>query len=213
MSTAIVVLAGLLVPGAALADGDPANDVLASQLAFVPWDVGVPATEQDQLLGMLRAAARSGFRIRVALIASASDLGSVTELWRQPQSYAQFLGQELSLLYGGRVLVVMPDGSGFYQPGRVPRAEQLALAATRPARGTGLAAAAVITVRRLAAASGRALALPSATATRNSRSVPGSVDTLSWLVFAVGAALIALAWTGSLRAQPFRRPFRRAPLV
>ena len=36
----------------------------------------------------------------------------MTELWRQPQNYARFLGQELSLVYRGTLLVVMPNGFG-----------------------------------------------------------------------------------------------------
>jgi hypothetical protein len=50
--------------------------------------------------------------------ASRSDLGSVTELWRQPQSYARFLDQELSLslVYHGPLLVAMPGGFGYYDP-------------------------------------------------------------------------------------------------
>ena len=60
--------------------------------------------QQAQLVALLAAARRSGYQLRVALIASSTDLGSVTELWRQPQSYAQFLGQELSLVYRGPVL-------------------------------------------------------------------------------------------------------------
>ena len=36
---------------------------------------------------------------RVAIIASPPDLGSVTELWHQPQNYARFLAQELTLIY------------------------------------------------------------------------------------------------------------------
>jgi hypothetical protein len=35
-----------------------------------------------------------------------------------------------------------------------------------------------------------------------SPSVPGSSDTVPWLVFAAGALLIAVAWTFSLRARP-----------
>ena len=49
------------------------------------------------------------------MIASPTDLGSVTELWRQPQNYARFLAQELSLLYRGPLLVVMPNGYGRYR--------------------------------------------------------------------------------------------------
>ena len=100
---------------AARADGDPASDVLATQSLFLPQDAGIPLPQQSQLTGLLQASASSGYPIRVAIIATKADLGSVTELWRQPQTYARFLGQELSLVYRGPLLVVMPGGYGFYR--------------------------------------------------------------------------------------------------
>ncbi|MBV8430338.1 MAG: hypothetical protein JO244_04200, partial [Solirubrobacterales bacterium] len=99
---------------AALADGDPASDVLATQTLFLPQDAQVPLAEQAQLARLLQEAARSGYQIRLALIASPSDLGSITELWRQPATYASFLGQELSLTYRGLLVVIMPNGFGLY---------------------------------------------------------------------------------------------------
>jgi hypothetical protein len=162
----------------ARADGDPASDVLALQSLFLPQDAGVPLEQQGQLVALLAAARRSSYQLRVALIASSTDLGSVTELWRQPQNYAQFLGQELSLVYRGPVLVVMPNGFG-------------------------LGTAALGAIRRLAAESGHVLALPRTTVP--SAATSGSAATVSWLAFAIGIALIALAWAASLRAQPRHR--------
>ena len=75
--------------------------VLATQSLFLPQDAGVPAGRQAQLISLLATAQRSGVPLRVAVIASATDLGSVTELWSQPRLYARFLGQELSLVYRG----------------------------------------------------------------------------------------------------------------
>jgi hypothetical protein len=75
----------------------------------------------------------------VALIASPSDLGSVTALWRRPQSYADCLGQELSLVYGGPVLVVMPDGYGLYGEGRALVNGRTALAGLLPPASSGVA--------------------------------------------------------------------------
>ncbi len=176
--------------------------MLASQGLFLAQDAGVPAKQQAQLGALLQAAGRSGYLIRVALIASSADLGSVTELWRQPQSYAQFLGQELSLVYRGPLLVVMPDGLGLYRLNRPLAAQRSALAGIRaPAAGTGLGTAALTAVQRLAAASGHALPIPSATP----GSTSGSTDPVSWTAFAIGLALIVLAWTASVRARPLVR--------
>jgi hypothetical protein len=205
--TAILALLFAVAPAVARADGDPASDVLVTQQLFLPWDARVPTAEQARLQGMLQAAADRGYQIRVALIASASDLGSVTELWRQPQNYAEFLGQELSLLYHGRVLVVMPDGIGLYRAGGLLAAERAALGRTAPPTATtGLATAASDVVGTLAAAAGHAL--PTTSATPQSSRAPGppagSGDVGSWIVFLLGGGLVAIAWTASLRARPLR---------
>ncbi len=180
----------------ARADGDPASDVLALQPLYLPSDANVPVNQQAELAALLAAARRSGYALRVALIASPTDLGSVTALWRLPQEYAQFLGQELSLVYRGTLLVVMPDGYGLYRVG-AGNAKQAGLSGV-PAAGAQLGTATLAAIQRLAAASGHPLALSNVTAPTR----PSAPDTLSWIVFAIGAALIALAWTASLRARP-----------
>jgi hypothetical protein len=204
VSLSISVAALGLLAGSAHADGDPASDVLVSQALFLPQDAGVVANQQAQLGALLHAAQQSGYRIRVALIASPTDLGSVTELWRQPQNYARFLAQELSLLYRGPLLVVMPNGYGLYRLAGQLATEQSALAGVR-APGSNLATATLTAIHRLAAANGHTLPLPNAIAATNS----SSTDTTSWLAFASGVALIVLAWTASLRARPLRGPGTR----
>jgi hypothetical protein len=191
-------------PSSARADGDPASDVLATQPLFLPQDAGLPLGQQGQLAGLLQAAGRSGYGVRVALVASRADLGSVTELWRQPETYARFLGQELSLVYRGPLLVIMPNGFGTYGPGAA--AAQSALAGVRipPEGGAGLGTAALAAVERLAAASGHAVPVPPPPA---SAARAHSSDPISAIVFVLGGVLIAVAWAASLRARPPR--FRR----
>ncbi len=130
---AMVALAVALWPTSALADGDPASDVLVSATLFLPADAGFTLHQQSELGALLAASARSGYPLRVAVIASPSDLGSITPLWRQPASYAGFLGQELSLVYKGTLLVVMPNGFGLYGPGATAPAQRAALAGLAPA--------------------------------------------------------------------------------
>jgi hypothetical protein len=108
----IALAAAAWTAPAARADGDPASDVLAVQSIFLPKDANIPLTEQAQLANLVQEADRRGFALRVAIIASTTDLGSVTALWRQPESYARFLGQELALVDRGTLLVVMPNGYG-----------------------------------------------------------------------------------------------------
>jgi hypothetical protein len=189
-------------PAAARADGDPASDVLASQAVYLPQDAGVTGVQQAQLSALAGAARRAGYPIRVALIASPTDLGSVSGLWRQPEDYARFLGQELSLVYRGRLLVVMPDGFGLYGPGQAVGGGDSALRGIAiPAAGAGLGMAALTAIQRLSASAGHPLPAPQAVAP----STTTSTATVPWIVFAVGTALIAAAWAASLRARPLRR--------
>jgi hypothetical protein len=192
---------------AARADGDPASDVLAQQTLFLPQDAGVPARQQAQLTALLKTAAHAGYDIRVAVIASPSDLGSITALWRQPQRYAAFLGQELSLIYRGPLLVVMPNALGLYQQGRPEAAQRSALAQhPTPPPGAGLGQTALNAVRSLAAASGHPLPVAS-TGSPQRASVN---DTSAWIVFGAGAFLIVLAWAASFRARPLQLRRRSA---
>ena len=197
------MLAAAWWPVAALADGDPASDVLASQPLFLPSDAGIPAAQQAQLSALLDAAQRSGYPIRVALIASKTDLGSVTGLWRSPRNYAKFLGQELSLVNQRPLLVVMPNGFGLSGPAQTVAGGESALHGVPISGGRGgLASAALTAVQRLAAAAGHRLVTPQASAPASSSS---SRSVIPWIVFAGGAAMILAAWTASLRARPLRR--------
>jgi hypothetical protein len=201
-TTLIVVLATFAAGAgspAAYADGDPASDVLAQQSLFLPQDAGVPPGQQAQLATLLKKAAQAGYDIRVAVIASPNDLGSVTALWRQPQRYAAFLGEELSLIYRGPLLVVMPNGLGLNQQGRSQAAQQSALAhLPTPRPGAPVGATALTVVQQLAAAAGHRIAIPGVSAAAK----PTTTDITAWSVFIAGAVLILLAWAASLRAKP-----------
>ena len=204
----MVALVASWVPSTSLADGDPASDVLLSQALFLPWDAGVSTSQQDHLAALLHAAARSGYQLRIALIASQSDLGSVTELWRDPQGYAEFLGEELSLAYHGTLLVVMPNGLGLYRSSGASATERASLASVRPPGSTArLGSAALTAIQRVAAASGHRLSAvrnaPASTAPAPGTDAATN-DTLPWIVFLLGCLLIASTWTASLRARPLR---------
>ena len=206
----MVALALALLPASSQADGDPASDVLLAQTVFVPWDAGVSPTQTAELQSLLSMATRHGYPARVALIASASDMGSVTELWRQPQTYAEFLGLELSQSSHGTVIVVMPNGVGAYRPGVAAAVARAALARARARAAHGdLAAVASAAVQSLAAADGHVLPAPRAQPAPR-QAAPRSTDVTSWLAVALGAGLIVLAWTASIRARPLRLRRRHA---
>jgi hypothetical protein len=190
----------------ALADGDPASDVLAQQSLFLPQDAGVPPRQQAQITALLQAAAHAGYPVRVALIASATDLGSVTALWRQPQSYSKFLGQELALVYHGPLLVVMPAGLGFYQPNAPEAVQQSRLAHLRTLRAdNALGTTALNAIQTLATAAGHPVSIPSASGPTK----PNPTDTTAWIVLAAGGLLIALAWAASFHTKPLQLPRRK----
>ncbi len=161
----LAVLGAILAGGAsaspARADGDPASDYLLSNRVFLGSQSASVSRSQQELLNVVAAANRAGFGIRVAVIPSDYELGSITALWRKPRIYARFLGLELSLVYKQRLLVVMPDGFGFNWPGHSPGSSYRLLAGVpvRPGGGDldGAAQAAVI---RLAGAAGVKLAAP-----------------------------------------------------
>jgi hypothetical protein len=203
LSALIVLILALALPAVASADGDPASDVLASYPLYLPQDAGTSFAQQSEFEALLGAAARAGFPIRVALVASSADLGSVTELWRQPQTYSRFLGQELSYVYHGALLVVMPNGSALTEV--APNASTgpgAAAPVQAPAGVQGLVAVATAEVRQLAAAAGHPL--PATIAAPAPKA--GSSDPIAWLVLVLGALLIGLAWAFSLRLRPLGSP-------
>lgn len=208
---ALAVLAAAAVPQAALADGDPASDVLLGQNVFLPTDADAVPAQQTRLQATLDAAARSGFPIRVAVIASPADLGSVTALWRQPQLYARFLDQELSLVYRGPLLIVMPNGVGVASAAQLSAAERSAVrGGDTPIARPQLAAVAQTAAESLAAAAHHPISnsqLASATAPHMASS--SAIGPIAILVLALGAALIAVAWAASLRARPPQLVTRR----
>jgi cytochrome oxidase Cu insertion factor (SCO1/SenC/PrrC family)/thiol-disulfide isomerase/thioredoxin len=192
---------------AARADGDPGSDVLVYQPLFLAADSGISVSEQVQLGKLIHQAGRSGFPVRVAVIAKPDDLGSVTALWRQPRNYARFLGIELSLAYKGRLLVVMPNGFGFNWPGHPAASSYGILGRVKPAGdGAGLAAAAQQAITALAAAHGAhlspaALTSPSssprdahaAQPTGTVRSAPTSTRAIAFIALALLTAAIVAA--------------------
>jgi hypothetical protein len=205
----LLIVAFLALGGAtaALADGDPASDVLVTSELFLPYQLSVTRQTQE-LTALLERSAAAGFPIRVALIDAPDDLGTVGALWSRPRTYAGYLGYELSLSFRGQVLVVMPDGMGVY-PGRIaPSAAERTVAGELPAPGSGpgMVGAAIAAVRRLAAAEGHPL---STSGLRVSVPLAGrpSSPIPQILALLLGAVLIALAWRASLRARPLdRRP-------
>ena len=106
----LLVALGAAAP-AAKADGDPASDYLLSQQTFVSPNARISSSDKARLDALVQDARRHGYTVRVAVIQSRYDLGSVTELDNKPREYAHFLSQELRFVYRKHLLVVMPNAT------------------------------------------------------------------------------------------------------
>lgn len=179
------LLAACTAAPLASADGDPASDYLYTQQVFIPFDIKAPVSAQSDLHRTIAGANRGGFAIRVAIISSAYDLGAVPSLWRKPQTYARFLGQELLFVYKQRLLIVMPNGFGFFWSGHDVAKEYATLGKISIAPGgTGLLTAAHDAAVELAEATGVDVA-PS--------QPPKSTASRDRLIIIVGSVAIAAA--------------------
>lgn len=197
-AAALTLLALLALPAAALADGDPASDVLLVDNVFFPY---VPATStklQDELNGVTTAAAKSHEPIKIALIASRVDLGSIPELFAKPQQYADFLDQEISFTARQPLLVVMADGYG--TQGLSGAATAAVAASRKPSGGTSddLAQAALTEIAKITAADGHPLL------DVGSQTAPASGSSSTLVILAV-LVILALAAAGGTIAVTMRR--------
>lgn len=160
---ALVALAALVVVPSALADADPASDVLYTQRIYRPFfGQQVDAAHAKPLRKVVDAAWKKGYKVKVALIATRNDLGGIYQLWQKPQTYADFLGRELVFLYKGLLITVMPDGMGVYRY-KHSVAEEKGVVKTIPigTGANGLADSATKAVAKLAGVKEPALPKPS----------------------------------------------------
>jgi hypothetical protein len=177
-------------PHRALADGDPASDYLITQTAFLPVNSHISTAQAGALIRLLSQEQRAGFTIRVAVIARKVDLGADAVLYDRPQYYARFLGEELTYLYKRELLVVMPDGYGVYDNGRVPPADLTTLSKLAKPNSTGgsaLLAATERAVRALAKTRGIA---HGPTKAAEPAPLAGSEGNAAWII-----AILALVVT------------------
>jgi hypothetical protein len=193
--------AALLLPAAALADADPASDVLLGTSVFYPYSPAVSAPVQKQLNAEVAAAARAHFPIKIAIIASPVDLGALPTMFAKPQQYATFLDQEISFNTKQLLLVVMAAGYG--TAGLPPAAQAAAASLPKPAGHTGqaLAQAALVAVPKLAAAAGH----PVASAPGQPRGGTGGGSTVLLVVIVAAVALAAAGAVIALRRRAAAR--------
>ena len=180
----VACLACLAAPQAAHADADPASDFLPTSNVYLPYKPMVSPELKAKLEGATNAAKKAGYPIKVAIIASAADLGGVPELFNQPTKYAGYLGAEIT--FGKKqqpLLVVMPSGLGTYQAG--PKATG-AIGGIEVGDGAdGLANAALEGITKLAAAAGHPI--------KGFKPASGGGGSTSGVIFAIPVALLVIA--------------------
>jgi hypothetical protein len=197
---AAVVLAAIAAPVAALADGDPASDYLLSEPIFLPIDHPVSPNQAATFERLVLGAEKAGLQIKVAVISSKYDLGSVPILYAEPQRYADFLGQELFYYYKHKILIVMPNGFGIYDNGHSTAVDRAVLAKVAPAKavnGNVLTAAGTRAVEALAKHYG--VVLPASTSSSqgssaNSERLEIGLGALVILVLVLGGGFARRRW-------------------
>lgn len=188
-------------PASARADGDPASDVLLGTDVFYPYTPVSPADE-SALTGATTTLRKEKAPIKIALIASPTDLGVIPTLFDHAQQYANFLDTEISFTGPQPLLVVMPNGYGTAH--LTPAAVQAVAAAPKPtgAGGDALTLAALRVVDAIGAAEGHPLTgshTPAPVAGHADRSGSSSTGIL------IGLLVLIVLTAGALIAATFHR--------
>jgi hypothetical protein len=147
-------IAVLCAPAVALAHGDPASHYLETGSLYPSFEHQPSQDVELQLIGVLDAAKKAGYPIKVSLVTRA-DVADTPEMLNKPQEYAEYV---VGALVGSRipveapVIIVTPTGIGVAGPG----AEEMRGVVTGTT-GDQLARAAMTAVRDIAAKAGHPL--------------------------------------------------------
>jgi hypothetical protein len=155
----IAVAAVLAAPGTTLADGDPASDVLLSQPYYFPYQPLVAKDVAAKVKRLIAAAEKAKFPMKLAVIASPTDLGAVGDLFGRPQQYAGFLYSEVQPGFQKQfgLIVAMPAGIGLAGTVSTPKfaAAVRDVPISSGADSSGLARVGGIAMEKIAKAAGK----------------------------------------------------------
>jgi hypothetical protein len=189
----VVAVAACVFAGEARANGDPASDFLPVTNVFLSLTKADQHSSGRKLLALTTDAATKKFPLKVAVIATPTDLGLIQSLWKKPQPYADFLARELVAYarFHGTLVVAMPNGFGLHGPGATPVAKRALAALPKPSTQNvdQLGDATVEAVQKVSDANGQTL-------------TAGGSGTPAWVIVlavAGGAAVITGAVFFSLR--------------
>ncbi len=145
---------------AASAHGDAASHYLETGSLYPSFAAQPSQDVELQLIGLLDAAERAHYPLKVALLADASDVIDMPEMLGKPQEYAEYVVAQLEgvrVAVHAPVLVVSPSGLGLAGAGANAPAALAGIAGAAGGTGDQLAVAAQAAVRALAAKSGHPL--------------------------------------------------------
>lgn len=186
-------------PGAQ-ADGDPASDVLPTLDVFYPYSPPASKPLVEALDGLLASVRKAGYPMKVALIASPTDLGAYPTMFNHPQEYANLLASELPTNPHGKVkddlhlLIVMPAGFGGVALGDRVDEALAPVEVDAEASTDGLVRAAIHAVARIATVNGRETPVPpEATASGDGDDSGGIPKTPALIVIGVIVVLLLVA--------------------
>ena len=190
----LAVAVALTAPATALAHGDPSSHYLESEPLYPGFANRPSQAVELQLLGLLQAAAETGYPIKVGIVGDADDLTEDPSMYKTPQPYAEYVNAVLGAPnVKAPLLIVTPNGIGIsgaqeldgrLEPVRRADARRLLGAARSSPRATGdeLARAAMLAVRRIARAGGHPLPRHVAPAKVITSSSPGDGGNLGMLL-------------------------------
>jgi hypothetical protein len=179
-----------LAPSTAMADGDPASDVLLLQDVYLPYAPGIPTPLGKSITTLLKTTRKAGFPLKVAIIATPQDMGAVPQFFGKPQSYAPFLESEIAFNTRKPLLIVMAEGYGAVA---LPSGTETALQGLAPPKdssGDALGRSAVAAILKLSAAAGHPVPAPKLPAASSGGG--GGGGTSPAIVFGVPVALLAI---------------------
>lgn len=206
----LFAIVSLAVPQIALADADPASDVLLGAPAFYPFQPPVSQALQNELQQELAQLQKQGLNLKVAIIESPVDLGAIPNLFGKPETYALFLNREISFQGPQPVLVVMPAGFGVADAG--PPTALAGLQVDQTGASNGLTQSAILAVQRIAKATGKTLSTGGARggASSSGGSSPAAIAGIVALlvVLAVAIAVFRYRRNTASKIRPRKRPPR-----
>src|SRR3954464_1859739 len=120
-----VLLAALLVllcvPAGALAHGDASTHYLENGNFYPGFSTQPPSQAAElQLMGLLEAADKAGYPIKVSILGDESDVSDRPEMFKNPQRYAEIVARDVKRSSGplqAPVIIVSPNGIGVAGPG------------------------------------------------------------------------------------------------